>query len=170
MKTCNDLIVEIYQDAKINNLIAKVKPTELQDDLKQELALILLSYDCQKLIQLKSEGNINAFVLRIIINMGMSNNSPFFYKYKKNDIGKAVEYFKLTSVKDWIETADIATKHLDKKLSLNANEAHESIIFSKYVEMRNCQKVAKYFGLPHKHVFDVVKKTKKQLKNLINNK
>lgn len=169
MNPCNDIVVEIYQNEKINNLISKVKPTELQDDLRQELALILLSYDCQKLMRLQNEGNINAFVLRIIINMGMSTNSPFYYKYKKNDIGKAVEYFKLMNVKDWIDTADIAKNHLEVKLSKNANEAHESIIFSKYVEMRNCQKVAEYFGLPHKHVFDVVKKTKNQLKKIIKN-
>lgn len=169
MNPCNDIVVEIYQNDKINNLISKVKPTELQDDLRQELALILLSYDCPKLIKLQNDGNLTAFVLRIIINMGMSNNSRFFYKYKKSELTKAIEYCNTLIGNYPIHLADIANEILDAKLTKNPNEAHESMIFSKYVELRNCKGVAEYFGIPHKHVFDVVKKTKKQLKKQINN-
>jgi hypothetical protein len=167
VKTCNDLVVEIYQDAKINNLIAKIKPTELQEDLKQELMLILLEMNCSKLKELKQSNSLLHYVIRIITNMAMSNNSPFFYKYKKSDTAKLLDYIRSQSGFYPIHLADIAKKDLEKKLTSNANEAHESMIFSKYVEIRNCQKVADFFGVPHKHVFDVVKKTKNHLKTII---
>jgi uncharacterized protein with HEPN domain len=47
-------------------------------------------------------------------------------------------------------------------------EAHESIIFNKYVELRSCVDVAKYFDIPKDHVFAVVKKMKHELKKAIN--
>ena len=62
-----------------------------------------------------------------------------------------------------------AQKVLDKKMEIDANNAHESIIFKKYVELRNCQKVADYFKIPRLHVLQVVKKTKTELKHAINN-
>lgn len=164
---CNEIIIELYNDKRINELIGKIKPTELQEDLKQELMVILLEQNCSKLKELKQSNALLHYVIRIITNMAMSNNSPFFYKYKKNDIHKAVEYFRTLGGEYPIHLADYAKKDLEKKLLSNANEAHESMIFSKYVEIRNCQKVADYFGVPHKHVFDVVKKTKTHLKTLI---
>ena len=72
--------------------------------------------------------------------MGMSNNSPFYYKYKKSDLSKAIEYCNSLAGYYPIHLADIANEILDAKLTKNANEAHESIIFSKYVELRNCKK------------------------------
>jgi uncharacterized protein with HEPN domain len=47
-------------------------------------------------------------------------------------------------------------------------DAHESIIFQKYVELRSCVDVAKYFDIPKDHVFAVVKKMRNELKRAIN--
>jgi hypothetical protein len=165
--SCNEIIIELYNDKRINDLIGKIKPTELQDDLKQELMLVLLDINCSKLKELKQSNSLLHYVIRIITNMAFSNNSPFFYKYKKSDTQKAMDFLRSLGGVYPIHLADIAKDELQKKLLSNANEAHESMIFTKYVEIRNCQKVADYFGVPHKHVFDVVKKTKNHLKTII---
>jgi hypothetical protein len=65
--------------------------------------------------------------------------------------------------------SNYAINKLNHKLTINANEAHESIIFKKYVELKSCTKVAEYFKIPKSHVFMVVKKTKQELKKAINN-
>jgi uncharacterized protein with HEPN domain len=57
---------------------------------------------------------------------------------------------------------------LTKKLDIDANNAHEAILFNKYVELRSCQKVADYFMIPRKHVMNVINKTKKELKTKLN--
>ena len=61
-------------------------------------------------MRLQNEGNLIAFVLRIIINMGMSNNSPFYYKYKKSDLSKAIEYCNSLAGYYPIHLADIANE------------------------------------------------------------
>jgi uncharacterized protein with HEPN domain len=57
---------------------------------------------------------------------------------------------------------------LQSKLKGTPKDAHESIIFNKYVELRSCVDVAKYFEIPKDHVFAVVKKMKHELKKAIN--
>jgi uncharacterized protein with HEPN domain len=61
-----------------------------------------------------------------------------------------------------------AERHLENKMQGNIMEAHESIIFKKYVELRSCVDVAKYFEIPKDHVFAVVKKMRNELKRAIN--
>jgi len=165
---CREIVEHAYNDPKINEVISKINPTDLQADLKQEFALILLEYNCEDLIRIKTRENFTGFALRIIYNLAYSSTSPFYYKYKKSAIDKAREYLRLTMIKNDLGSADTAQRVLDKKLLSSAKDAHESIIFQKYVELRNCVKVAEFFGIPQKHVFNVVKETKKQLKNEIN--
>ena len=166
---CNDIIEQLYNNEKINLLISKIQPTHLQDDLKQELAIILLEYDCDKLKKIATEGNIIGFAMQIIWTMGTSNRSPFYNKYRKNEIEKAFEYINSQNGNQIpFYTIQIAEKILQAKLKSTPSDAHESIIFNKYVELRSCIDVAKYFDIPKDHVFAVVKKMKRELKKAIN--
>lgn len=169
MHPCSEYIESIYLDKRVNEFIAKIKPIELQDDLKQEMALVLLSYDCNKIIEMHKSGNLLAFTISTIKRMGTLPKSNFYKTFRKNDIDKAIEYFKtlVTSPIDY-ESANIGRMILKTKLQLDANQAHESIIFDKYIELRSCKKVADYFCIPHLHVFKVVKKVKQELKDKIN--
>lgn len=170
MSNCNDIIENIYKSKEFNNLINKIKPEELQGDLKQEVILILLNYDCSKIIQIKNEGNITGFALRIIWNLVTRKRSIFNKIYKRSEnLNKLNEYFNsLEDNKFDINEYNIANKILRTKLNIDPNEAHESMIFQKYTELRSCQKVADYFGIPRLHAFKIVKKTRQELKDKIN--
>lgn len=58
---------------------------DLRDDFIQEVYLILLQYDKNKLEEMlwKGENNLKYFVNKIITNQYNSVNSPFYYTYKK---------------------------------------------------------------------------------------
>lgn len=166
---CNDIIQKLYNNDKINDLILKIHPLELQQDLKQELAITLLEYDCDKLIKISNEGNILGFAMQIIWTLGTSTRSKFYKIFKQDNNSKAIEYIRLQMGAEMPTSAIItAERYLDKKLQGNSMEAHESIIFNKYVEMRSCVDVAKYFDIPKDHVFAVVKKMRNELKKAIN--
>lgn len=168
MNQCREYIEQMYSDAKINQVISKINPVELQDDLKQEFFLILLEYDCDELMKIKTDGNIIGFMLRIIWNLAYSSTSSFYYTYKKNDLKRAQEYLNQFVGRDFSGTGEVAQKVLDKKLQQSAKDAHESIIFQKYSESLNCSEVARYFGIPRKHVNDVVNQCRSELKKIIN--
>lgn len=165
MNRCNDIIEHIYTHPRVNTVIRSIKPTELQEELKQELAVVLLTYDCDKLIHLHNEGKLLNFALGIVWKMGTLQNGNFYKTFKKNEVKKAIEYLETFEGEPIPEEyITEANNILHNKLSINANEAHESIIFSKYVELQSCQKVATYFMIPRLHVFQVVNKVKKEIK------
>lgn len=53
------------------------------DDLVQEIYLIILEYNQEKLQSIYDKGQFNFFLTRIIKNQYFSKTSPFFKKYRK---------------------------------------------------------------------------------------
>lgn len=53
------------------------------DDFVQEIYLVLLEYDQEKLEAIYEKGDINFFLTRIIKNQWCSTTSPFYRKYRK---------------------------------------------------------------------------------------
>ena len=55
------------------------------DDLVQEIYLIILEYDDNKIIKMYEQNQIKFFITRIIKNQYFSKNSTFYKKYKMYD-------------------------------------------------------------------------------------
>lgn len=170
LTNCHKYILEIYQSKRVNEILKKIYPEDLRDDLKQELALALFNMDCKKIVNLNLRNELLSYSIKTLWLMATSSTSPFFYKYKKNDLDKAIKYLESLQKKTLGEReANIAKKILLQKIDKSANDAHEAIIFNKYVEFKSCVEVAKYFNLPKGHVYNVIKNCKEQLKKAINN-
>lgn len=60
-------------------------PALYKQDLIQEVYLILLEYDKDKIIELFNNNQINYFISKIITNLWYSKTSPFYMKYKKHN-------------------------------------------------------------------------------------
>jgi hypothetical protein len=170
LNLCNQYIEEIYTSQRFNDVVRKIDPVELQDDLRQEVAMALLNMDCEIVCKMYEDGRLLNYSIGIIWMMGTKQKGMFYKLYKKKDFEKAYEWMMSQTGTDVsMDSVKIAKKVLNKKLTIDPNQAHESIIFTKYVELRSCQKVADFFGIPQLHVFQVVKKMKKELKKAIKN-
>ena len=168
MSECNEYIERIYQSPKIKEFIGSIQPEHLQDDLKQEMAVVLLNYDCLKLAKMYHRGELTKFAMGILWKMGRLQKGEFYKVFKANNWDKAQEYLRrITKDSDSLRMSRIADNILKEKLLLDANEAHESIIFQKYVELGTCKKVAEFFGIPKYHVDKVVGKCRAELKKKI---
>lgn len=165
MANCYEIIETIYRHPRFNAVLNTIEPIELRDDLRQEVALALLEYDCNKLQQIHKEGKIIHFTIGIMWKMGTLQKGNFYKTFKKNELSKAIDYvnsFEGDEIPD--DYITIANNILKNKLVINANEAHEAMIFMKYVELQSHQKVADYFAIPRLHVLQVVNNVKKELK------
>lgn len=171
MDLCKKHIESIYTHPAFNNLISKIKPIELQDDLRQEVAFILLSKECEQILRLKENDELLKYSLQIVWNLATSKNTRFYKMFKRNQTEEAIRYFETLSESEVVSDEQInkANEILEYKMNLNANSAHESILFNKYVELRSCEKVAEYFGIPSIHCYEVIRKTKKELIKAIRN-
>lgn len=170
MTNCHKYILEVYQSKRVNEILKKIYPEDLRDDLKQELAVTLFNMDCKKIVNLNFRDELLSYSIKTLWLMATSSTSPFYYKYKKNDLDKAIKYLESQKGKALgVKEANIAKKILDDKFQKSANDAHEAIIFNKYVELNSCVEVARYFKIPKDHIYKVVKNCKEQLKKAINN-
>lgn len=93
----DSIIAQLYTGKNFTDVIAKMDPPHLREDLKQEVIMIVCGWDADKIIKLHSEGVLDFYVARVIINQIQSSTSPFykmyrqpFYELDSNRPGRAV--------------------------------------------------------------------------------
>lgn len=78
------MLEQLAKDKVVENLCRNIGVcSNYIDDLVQEVYLIMLEYDQEKLKQIYEKGEINYWLTRIIMNQYCSNTSPFYKKYRK---------------------------------------------------------------------------------------
>lgn len=162
---CNEYIESIYLNKDFNNLISKMNPIDLQNDLKHETIMILFEMDCNKIIELSNRNELLKYTYGIVWKIVNSKRSTFYKNFRQNNHKQMIEYLHTFDGKEIPQSLGmVANKLLQEKLNMNPYDAHESMIFTKYVELKSYQKVSDYFGIPFRHVYNVVNKTRKELK------
>ena len=79
-----DIITIIHKEHWIEDIIKKYNLDEsLKDDFVQEMYLILLEYNENKIIELYSKNQLKYFLIRICVNNYKSTTSPWYKKYMK---------------------------------------------------------------------------------------
>ena len=78
----NEIVAELYQSKEFNDCINRMEPDHLRDDLKAEVALILLETEERKLLEIHAAGALKFYTVRIILNLIQSKSSPFYKKYR----------------------------------------------------------------------------------------
>lgn len=58
-------------------------PKEEFDDLKQEIYIIILDYDREKIIEMYEKKQLKYWLVRVITNQYFSKYSTYYYKYRK---------------------------------------------------------------------------------------
>lgn len=80
----NRIIEEVYDKGIIRDIIENMRVSRLDaDDLEQEIFMILLEYDKDKIIELYEKKQLRYFIVGIIQRQYNSKTSPFYKKYKK---------------------------------------------------------------------------------------
>lgn len=80
----NKIVEEIYNSNLLSTLFKNmsVKGNDFED-LEQEILLILLEYDDDKIIEMYNNKQLKWFIIKLIKNQYFSVNSPYYKKYKK---------------------------------------------------------------------------------------
>ena len=165
MSDCNHYIEQIYIHPDINNLIQKIQPEGIRDDLRQEIAISLLEMPCEKVAGLFAQDNLVKYAIRTCWLMATSKTSPFYYRYKKSDILKAVEYLEYLQPCVKIPTSNVYKALNDKTGTVEGD--HETRIFNKFTELGSARAVARFYNIPLNHVCNVVAKVRQELKQIL---
>ena len=80
----NKIIAEICEKGIIREIIDNMRVSAIDaDDLEQEVYMILLEYDKDKIVQMYEKKQLKYFIIGIIQRQYNSKTSPFYKKYKK---------------------------------------------------------------------------------------
>lgn len=82
----DEIISELAKDQIVEKVVMNIghsKMTADLSDLCQEIYMILLTYDEDKIVDLWEHGEIGFFITRIAINQYRSSRSPFHVIYRK---------------------------------------------------------------------------------------
>lgn len=67
----------------ISYQVTKYNQYRFIDDIKQDIYLIILNYDNEKLNKIVDDKRMNAFITGILVNQLYSRTSPFYRRYRK---------------------------------------------------------------------------------------
>ena len=80
----NKIITEVYRTDMVKEIISNMKVSAIDiEDLEQEIYMILLEYNKDKIIELYCNNQLKYFIVGIVQRQYNSNTSPFYKKYKK---------------------------------------------------------------------------------------
>lgn len=80
----NKIMQEVYEKNIVKDIITnmRVKSNDI-DDLEQEIYMILLDYNKERIIEMYNKKQLNYFIVGIVSRQYNSSTSPFYKKYKK---------------------------------------------------------------------------------------
>lgn len=158
----NDIISELYQSKEVNELISKIRPVDLQDDLKQYAFAVLLEKPDQFIIELHNKKQLRYFLVKIISNSVFSNRSGFLTLHqlsKHSDVDTMPDIESESS--NYHELLDSCTTEIKNVYWYNAELLNLYSIHGSY------RKVSEVTNIPVKSVYNAIKKAKETIKQKI---
>lgn len=158
----NQIITDLWNCGKLNTAIRKMKPTELQDDLRQELFLELLRIPDEKLTTLHENGQLSRYAFGIIRHMILTNRSAFYNTHRR--FSREMYAIETDPADNSDQTAPLI-EHIDATFA--AMDNYESGILKEYLEMGACKPVAEATGIKQTAVQIAVTNAKTNFKRII---
>lgn len=163
--TRDSIITQLYLDKDIGQAIGKMQPSDLQEDLRQEMFLVLCEMPEEKLLQMYGDGYLKFFLVRTMLNMMKSDRSTFYNKFRK-------VYSEIDQSHDKTEEPDHDLEELSGKLvkSLDILHWYEKEIFRLYSENgKNISELSRVTKIPYRSLFKTIRKVRIYLKYKIRN-
>jgi hypothetical protein len=135
---------------------------DLWEDLRQEVALIVLEYDQDKLTELVGKGKqvYKFWIVRICCNQTNTKFGKFGRMYKS--IIPVEDVMKFVAEEE--EVTD--NQHIVDGILANMQKLYwyDKEILKLYIELGSVRKVSAYLGIPHTSIFMTIKNIRKCIK------
>lgn len=166
--TRNEIITELYKSSEIDDVIAKMQPVELHEDLKSEVFAVLLELPEENVVEMYKKKVIKFWIVRTIINMIKSDRSTFYNRYRnfvEIDEKKYLEFNQINENEEQHELYEKIEKNLDELHWYNAEILRLYATDANF----NAKSISKLTQIPYISIIRTLHKTKKELKNKIRN-
>jgi DNA-directed RNA polymerase specialized sigma24 family protein len=159
VKNKNDIITALYNSNEVNDLIKKIKPAELQDDLKQYAFTVLCEKPDEFIIELNNKKQLKFFLVKIISNSVFSNRSGFLTQHKLND------ELHHDVIEQQVDSSDNYHELIDKCVTESKNLYwYNQELLNLYSIHGSYRAVSAITKIPVKSIYNAIKKAKTQIK------
>lgn len=161
------IIEQFYNSRDFNEVLAKMEPDHLREDLKQEIILIVCQWDEEKIIALHSRGELGFYVVRIILNQVKSKSSPFAKKYRAINL----ELTKDVGIDDLSEVEEYEARLNKEKMEeevikeIDTLYWYDAEMIRLYLKLGNFRAIQKDTGIPFISCYKNIKKSLAALKD-----
>lgn len=152
-------------DADIDAAIKKMRPVELQDDLRAEMFLVLCQMDEQRLIAMHENKFIKFYLVRTMLTMVKSDRSTFFNKYRKfvDELPEAI-----TEIIDSTENREEAFIRVEE--AMEGLHWYEKSVMEQYAELKNISELSRRTKIPYRSLSKTISDARKKIKTDITEK
>jgi hypothetical protein len=153
------IITDLYNSRELKDVISKMQPEHLRDELLSEVMLVVCNLPEERLFQMNNDGYLKFYVIRTILNMIKSNDSTFHNKFRK-------VYEEVPNIVETPSDFEIMEAKFEK-----VEEFHDKLPFYennllKYYLKYNCKakKLSNDTGIPVRSIYETISKIKRKAK------
>lgn len=135
---------------------------DLWEDLRQEVAYIVLQYDNKKIVELEEKGKqvFKFWIVRICCNQTNSKYGKFGRMYAS--LIPVEDIMKFVKEEEMIDNSQAVAEGITK--IVQGLYWYDQEILKMYVELGSVRKVSKETGIPHTSIFITIKNIRKCIK------
>lgn len=153
------IITDLYNSRELKDVISKMHPEHLRDELLSETLLVVCQLPEERLLQMNADGYLKFYVIRTILNMIKSNDSTFHNKFRK-------VYEEVPNIVEEVSDIEIMEDKFEK-----VSDFHDGLPFYeknllKYYLEYNCKakKLSNDTGIPVRSIYETIYKIKRKAK------
>lgn len=165
MKNRDSIISEIFHSSELKQVINKMNPAHLRDELLSEVMLVICQLPEERLIQMYEDGYLKYYVVRTILNMMQSDKSSFFFKFRNSptEFNNEIEI-----VDEGWDVGREAKFDMVEKFH-NSLPFYENKLLEYYTEYNNkATKLARETKIPVRSIYHTIKQIKRKAKQMEN--
>lgn len=149
-----EILTEIYVSDEIADVIKRLRPENLQEDIKQHVFLELFTMDEAALMDMNNRGKLKHYIVKMIYNTARWTKSSF-----KKQFGQETPTESFIDVEDQVE----------EKIELPIDELYwyKAEMLKLYAKHGTYQRVAEITGINISSIFQTVKQAKAEIKKAI---
>lgn len=169
MVKARDILTEIYCSNDIKEVVSKLKPAHLREDILHHCFTELFSKQENFIIDLYNRGKLKAFIVKMIYNTSVFNDTPFCKEWSLITPGNTREVH-VDRFKDVVDSTD--DDNLDELVAVvDTLYWYKKDILKLYAELGTYKEVSEATGIPvtsiHNTMRDVRYEVKKKIKKLL---
>jgi DNA-directed RNA polymerase specialized sigma24 family protein len=151
----------MYRDPDVAEAIGKMEPSDLRDDLRQEMFLVLAELDEERLLTMAREGWVKFFLVRTMLNMIKSDRSTFYNKFRRG-------FAELKETGDRYEAEEGEEAAAYVRDAMKGLHWYEASLIELYAESgQNIAKISRETRIPYRSLFKTIGKVKETMRREI---